>query len=323
MNKSRSHNHESNHHGHEHGHSHGVIDSSITTNDRGLWAVKWSFIILALTCLFQVIVFYFSHSVALLADAIHNIGDATTAIPLAIAFTLGKLKPNKRFTYGYGRIEDLAGLFVILTVFVSGVVAGYEAIHRFFHPEIVKSLKAVMLAALIGFIGNEVVAVFRIKVGKEINSAALIADGYHARMDGFTSLAVLFGALGVSMGYPLADPIIGVLITLTILKIVWDSTKVVFVRLLDGVEPELIEELKHSARHVKEVLDVSEVRARWIGHNVHAELNIAVSPNISVEKGHEIAKAVKCQIMKHLPYISNAIIHVDPVNASGEQHHGH
>jgi cation diffusion facilitator family transporter len=163
---------------HHHGHTHGAIDSSITTNDRGLWAVKWSFIILALTCFCQVIVFYFSNSIDLLADAIHNIGDATTAIPLAIAFTLGKLKPNKRFTYGYGRIEDLAGLAVILTVFISGVIAGYEAINRFFHPEIVKSLKAVMAAALIGFIGNEVVAVFRIKVGKEINSAALIADGY-------------------------------------------------------------------------------------------------------------------------------------------------
>ncbi len=306
---------------HEHTHTHGVLDPSILTSQRGIWAIKWSFIGLAATAIFQLIIVWLSGSIALLADTIHNFGDAATSIPLGIAFMFSRLKPSKRFTYGYGRVEDLAGIAVVLTILISALVAGYESINRFIHPQKVEYLAAVMIASIIGFLGNEAVAIFRIKVGKEIGSAALIADGYHARVDGFTSLAVLFGAIGVWLGYPLADPIVGLLITIVILKIVWDSIKTVFSRLLDGVEPEIIEEIRHAASHVKEVKEITEIRARWIGHFVHAELNIAVSPNLSVEEGHNIAKEVKHNLMNHSKYLSNAIIHVDPISASGEGHH--
>ena len=310
-----------NHGRHSHGHSHGTIDPAILTTDKGLWAIKWSFVCLMMTALFQFVVVWLSGSVALFADTIHNIGDAATAIPLGIAFAFAKRKPSKRFTYGYGRIEDLAGVAVVLTILASAIAAGYESIQRFFHPQIVTHLGAVIAASIIGFAGNETVAVFRIKVGKEIGSAALIADGYHARIDGFTSLAVLFGAIGVWLGFPLADPIVGLLITLTILRIVWDSSKMVFSRLLDGIEPEIIEEIKHAASHVHEVKEVTEVRARWIGHKLHAELNVAVDPKLSVEQGHAIAIEVRHQLMHHLRYVSNAIVHIDPKSASGEAHH--
>ena len=304
-----------------HVHTHGAVDPSILTTQRGIWAIKWSFIGLFATAAFQIVIVMFSGSVALLADTIHNIGDAATAIPLWIAFRLARRKPTKRFTYGYGRVEDLAGVAIVFTILLSAVVAGYESIDRFFHPQIVQYLWAVIVASVIGFIGNEAVAQFRIKVGKEIGSAALIADGHHARVDGLTSLAVLFGAVGVWLGYPLADPVVGLLITAAILRIVWESGKSIFTRMLDGVDPEVIDEIRHAVNHTAGVSDISEVRVRWLGHRLHAELNIAVSPELSVEKGHEIAKEVQHRLLHQLRYLSNATVHVDPVGASGEAYH--
>jgi len=209
----------------------------------------------------------------------------------------------------------------VLTILFSAIIAGYESINRFFHPQSVTYLWAVIIASIIGFLGNEAVAQFRIKVGKEIGSAALIADGHHARVDGLTSLAVLFGAVGVWLGYPLADPVVGLLITVAILRIVWESGKSIFTRLLDGVDPEVVEEIRHAVNHVPDVRGVTEVRVRWLGHRLHAELNVAVSPELSVEKGHEVAKQVRHQLLHHLHYLSNATIHIDPVNASGEEYH--
>lgn len=306
---------------HSHSHIHSTIDPSILTSKRGIWAIKWSFVGLLATAIFQVVIVSLSGSVALFADTIHNIGDAATAIPLWIAFTLAQLKPTKRFTYGYSRVEDLAGVAIVLIIFVSAIVSGYESIERIFHPQKVEYLWAVIAASVIGFLGNEIVALFRIKVGKEIGSAALIADGYHARVDGLTSLAVLFGAVGVGLGFPLADPIIGLVITAAIFRIVWESGKVVFIRLLDGVDPEVVDEISHAINHTQRVLDVTEVRVRWLGHRLYAEVNIAVNPEISVEEGHDIAKEVRHQLLHQVRYLSNAVIHVDPVSASGEKHH--
>ncbi len=218
-------------------------------------------------------------------------------------------------------MEDLAGVAIVLTILFSAIVAGYESIDRFFHPQTVTYLWAVITASVIGFLGNEAVAQFRIKVGKEIGSAALVADGHHARVDGLTSLAVLFGAVGVWLGYPLADPIVGLLITAAIFRIVWESGKSIFIRLLDGVDPEVIDEIKHAVNHTPGVCDIAEVRVRWLGHRLHAELNIAVSPELSVEEGHKIATEARHQLLHHLRYLSNATIHIDPVNASGEKHH--
>ncbi len=306
---------------HDHGHTHGVVDPTILTTERGIWAVKWSLVGLMLTAVLQVVIVYISGSVALLADTIHNFGDAATAIPLWIAFLLARRKPSKRFTYGYGRVEDLAGVAIVFMILFSAVVAGYESIQRIFQPQEVKYLWAVVAASLIGFIGNEAVALFRIRVGKEIGSAALVADGYHARVDGLTSLAVLFGAVGVWLGYPLADPIVGLLITIAILKIVWDSAKSVFTRMLDGVDPQIVDEIRHTAQHTPGVQEVTEVRVRWLGHRLHAELNIAVDSEFTVEAGHEVASEMHHELLHRLRYLSGATIHIDPANASGPEHH--
>jgi len=195
-------------------------------------------------------------------------------------------KPTKRYTYGYGRAEDLAGIAIVLIILLSAIFAGYESITRLFHPQKVQFLWAVMVASLIGWAGNEAVAIFRIRVGKEIQSAALIADGYHARVDGLTSLAVFFGALGVYSGYPLADPLVGLIIIAAILRIAWASGKAVIIYLVDGVDPAIPNEIQDAAMHTEGVREVTQVRVRWSGHRLYAEINIAVDPGISVEAGH-------------------------------------
>lgn len=300
---------------------HGLIDPSIASSARGLWAVKWSFIGLMATAIFQVIIVVISGSVALLADTIHNFADAGTAIPLAIAFLFARRRPTKRFTFGYGRVEDLAGLAVLLTIFFSAVVAGYESVNRLLHPYEVTHLWAVALASIIGFLGNEGVAIFRIRVGREINSAALIADGFHARVDGWTSLAVLVGATGVWLGYPLADPIIGLVITIAIFGIVIQQGKEIFTRMLDGVDPAVIDEIRHTARHVSEVKEITEVRARWLGHRIHAEVNIAVESHSTIAQAHSVAAELRHQLLHALPHLALVVVHVDPAEQSGERHH--
>jgi cation diffusion facilitator family transporter len=305
----------------DHGHTHGTVDPSMLSTERGIWAVKWSFAGLFATALFQAGVVIFTGSIALLADTIHNVGDAATAIPLWIAFRLAQRKPSQRFTYGYGRVEDLAGVSIVLIILLSAAVAAYESIDRFLHPQPVTHLAWVIAAAVIGCLGNEAVAQFRIKVGTEIGSAALIADGHHARVDGLTSLAVLFGAVGVWLGYPLTDPIVGLCITLAILRIVWESGKSVFTRLLDGVDPGVVDEIRHAVNHARGVRSVSEVRVRWSGHRMQAVLNMAVDPELSVAEGHEIAAEVRHQLLHHLRYLADATIHIDPADASGESHH--
>ncbi len=300
-------------HGHGHhdgagyGHSHGVIDPTIATTERGICAVKWSFLILAVTALLQLGVVAVTGSVALLADTIHNVADAATAIPLWIAFVLARRKPNARFTYGYGRVEDLAGAAIVLIIVSSALVAGYQAIQRLLDPQPIHLLWAVAAAGVIGFMGNEAVAVLRIRVGREINSAALVADGYHARTDGWTSLAVVVGALGVWLGFPLADPIVGLIITVMILGIVWQSSIAVFTRMLDGIEPGTIANIRHAAGHVTGA-HVTDVRARWIGHRLYADLDVMIPATATLSEADAVRVALSKALASHIPAVAEARI---------------
>ncbi len=320
-------------HGHSHGdagghgHTHGVVDPSIATSERGIWAIKWSFAILAITAILQLIVVFASGSVALLADTIHNVGDATTAIPLWIAFVLVRRPPTARFNYGLGRVEDLAGMVIVLIILFSAIVAGYEAVTRLFHPQPITQLGWVTAAGIIGFLGNEIVAIFRIKVGREMNSAALIADGYHARTDGLTSLAVVLGAFGVWLGFPLADPIIGLLITIAIFGIVWQSARAVITRNLDGIEPSIADEVRHAAEHVPGIGRITDVKARWLGHKLHADVTIAVENAMSIAEANGIALALREELHAHLAPLGSAAIQFDTAGASAmaasHGNHGH
>lgn len=303
------------------GHTHGTTDPVLLTSQRGIWAVKWSLIALLATAAAQSLLVVFSGSVALLADTIHNFGDALTAVPLWVAFVLSRRPATVRFTYGYGRVEDLSGVLIVVAILFSAGIIAYEAVIRIFDPEPVQYLPAVALGAAVGYAGNEAVARFRMKVGREIHSEALVADGYHARADALTSLAVLVGVAGVWLGYPLADPVVALLIAFVILRIAWTSGTRVLLRLLDAVSPSIVQEIKGIVRRTAGVEDVTEVRVRWIGHRLHAELNLAVAADLSIERGHEIALGVRHELLHHLDYLSGATVHVDPVTASGEIHH--
>ncbi len=312
-----THGHAHDHDHDDHGHTHGVIDATIVGTDRGIWAIKWSFVILIVTGLLQVAVVVLSGSVALLADTIHNFADATTAIPLWIAFVLARRKPSRKFPYGLGRAEDLAGIMIVLIILFSALVAGYEAVTRLIQPHTVTNLGWLTAAGIIGFIGNEMVAVLRIRVGRQMNSAALIADGYHARTDGLTSLAVVAGAVGVRLGFPLADPIVGLLITIAIFGIVWQSARSVLTRMLDGVEPEILDEVEHAAEHVAGIDGVLEAKARWLGHKLHVDVAISVDQSVLLAKANAIAHELETELFHHIPALSVATVRFTPARQKG------
>jgi cation diffusion facilitator family transporter len=313
-----SHGHHHGHgHGHshgegDHGHTHGVIDPSIASTERGIWAIKWSFVILMATTIAQLAVVILTGSVALLADTVHNFGDAATAIPLWIAFMFARRAASRTFNYGLNRVEDLAGVAIVGLILFSAIYAGYSSIDRLIHPEPIDYLGVLAIAGVIGFLGNEAVAVFRIRVGKQINSAALIADGYHARVDGFGSLAVVLGAIGVWLGFPLADPIIGLVITAMIFGIVWQSARAVFTRMLDGVEPEVADEISHVAEHVPGIVRVDDVKARWLGHRLRADIVLTVDGQLPVATADEIVTAFESELHGHLPMLHGVQIRVRP-----------
>jgi len=297
-------------HGRSGPHAHGVIDPSIASTERGIWAVSWSFVILLLTALVQLAVVAASGSIALFADTMHNIGDALTAVPLWIAFILARRPPTPAFTYGFGRVEDLAGATVVIIILISAIIAGYEAVDRLIHPKTIALVGWVAIAGVFGFIGNEAVAVLRIRVGREINSAALIADGRHARTDGLTSLAVVLGAIGVSIGYPLADPLIGLIIAVVIFGIVWQSGKAVFTRMLDGVDPAIVNQIRHAAGHVPGIEKVVNAQARWLGHKLHADVVIDVKKDMLVEEADRISQALRTELFRHIPAMSDVHIRI-------------
>ncbi len=261
-------------------HSHDAadsIDDALEASHEGIRALKISLFVLLGTTLLQFAIVTISGSVALLADTIHNFADALTAVPLWVAFVLGRRIASRRYTYGYGRAEDLAGLFIIAVVAISAVIAAWQSISRLIHPQPLHNLWWVVAAGLIGFAGNEAVAIYRIRVGQKIGSAALVADGVHARIDGFTSLAVVVGATGAMLGFPLADPIVGLLISAAIIVLLWGTVRSIGARLMDAIEPDLVHRVEHALLETPGVVEVSQVQLRWVGHRLQGAASIALA----------------------------------------------
>ncbi|MBA3587207.1 MAG: cation transporter [Chloroflexi bacterium] len=305
-------------------HSHDAadsVDAQLESSARGIWALKISLLGLLATAGFQVVIVLISGSVALLADTIHNFSDALTAVPLWIAFALGRRAATSRYTYGYGRAEDLAGLFIVVMIALSAGIAGWESVQRLADPQPIANLGWVIVAAIVGFTGNEAVAVFRIRVGNEIGSAALIADGHHARADGFTSLAVLIGAVGVLAGFPLADPIVGVGITVAILFVLKQAAVQMWHRLMDAADPAVVEQLTSEAAAVEGVQEVDDLRVRWLGHRLEADMRIVVDEDLPTRESHRLAEQVRHRLFHAQPKLASIIVHVDPCGHSGGDLH--
>ncbi|MFE7528723.1 cation diffusion facilitator family transporter [Kitasatospora sp. NPDC057542] len=301
-------------------HGHGAmdkVDSAMEASRAGIRTLGQSLVVLGVTTALQAVIVVLSGSVALLGDTIHNAADALTAVPLGLALLLGRRPANRRYTYGYGRAEDLAGIAIVLTIAASSVLTAYEAVDRLVSPRGVGHLWAVALAALAGFAGNEWVARLRIVTGRRIGSAALVADGLHARTDGFTSLAVLLGAGGVALGWQAADPVVGLFITAAILLVLKDAAREVYRRLMDAVDPAQIDAAERALRHVEGVRGVGDVRMRWIGHSLRAEADIVVDPRLTVVQAHAIAVAAEHSLIHAVPRLTAATVHTDHSAAPG------
>ena len=334
------HDHDHDHdHGHDHGHGRGVlgrvgslfrahhheslvpIDPTLESSARGVRALWLSLLGLGLTALIQLVVALASGSVALLNDTFHNAADALTVLPLWVAFTLGRRHPTARFPYGFGRAEDLAGVVVVLMIAASAALAAWEAVRRLLEPQEVRYLPAVMAASVVGFLGNEAVARLRIKVGREIGSAALVADGLHARTDGFSSLGVLAGAVGVAAGFERADAVAGLAIAVMIIAVLREAATSVGMRLMDAVDPALPARAVTILKGVPGVVDVGELRVRWIGHRLHGEAEVVVDAGLSLVDAHRVAEAARHTLLHDMPHLASAIVHADPDDGDGHDHH--
>ena len=294
-----------------HSHYHGSASDFINT-EKGIQALKFSLWVLGLTAAAQTVVVWLTGSVALLADTIHNLSDALVALPLWFAFSISKKKPTPHYPYGFYRVEDLAGLCVLLAIFASGLWTGWESIQRIINPKVPQNILLGIVAGFVGGLGNEIVARYRLKVGKEIRSLALMAEGHHARVDALTSLGVVVGLGLVALGFPLADPIVGLIITALIFSIVFEVGKDLIPRIVGKADADEIEEIRSAAKKIEGVEGVGGIKLQWLGHRCFADLCISVSPLISVSEAHRITEGVRHELLHHISALMDVTIHADP-----------
>ena len=314
------HNHDHDHAEHGHGHEHGKVDADLYGNRAGLRAVQISTAGMFLVAAIQFAIAWIGGSAGLFADALHNFGDVFTTIALWIAFVISNRAANQRYTYGYYRAEDLAGIFIVLVIIASAIASAVESIQKLTSGNIPTQIYLSMAAALIGVAGNELLAQYKISVGKRINSVSLIADGHHSRIDGLTSLAAFIGLIGVKLGFPKADPIAGIVITIVIVTVVFSTSRGVLQRLLDAVDPHVVPSIVTTATAVQGVEEVTDVRARWVGHTLHVVMNIEVDAELTLSKAHAIAEEVRHRLFHDVKGISEVVVHTDPSSASGDHH---
>ena len=307
------------------GHSHSRADlaseQTFINNEEGIRAAWLALALLTGTSILQIIIVLWSGSVALFADTVHNIGDGLNSIPLLIAFYLARRAATRRYTYGFARAEDVAGIFIVLSIAFSAVMIFWESFQKLFDPQPLTNLGWVTAAAVIGFLGNEAVALLQIRVGRKIGSAALVADGLHARTDGLTSLAVLLAAAGSWLGFPVLDPIVGIVIGVIILFVTRDTTKTMWYRLMDAIDPELLEQAESIVRKRVEVREMRRIRMRWVGHRLCADVTIAVDPYLTTVQSHHIAEQIRHNLFHEIPNLVEVVLHVEPWGDESETAH--
>lgn len=296
-----------------HGHSHTTFDAELASHSAAVRAIWISVGGLALTAVFQLAIVAITDSAGLFADALHNVGDVAGTAALWLGFRLSRRPASDQFTYGWRRAEDLAGLFIVLAIAVSAGLAGWDSLRALLDEgHQVRNLGAAFGAAVVGAIGNEAVAIYKIRVGERIGSAPLVADGQHARVDGLVSLGAAVGVAGVWLGFPLADPLAGLAITVAIVWILVRTSREVLVRNLDAVDPAIVEGIRTVTRSVDGVVGVHEVRARHAGRSLLVQLHVAVDGDLSLRAAHAIGEEVRHALVHDLPDLHAVDVHVDP-----------
>lgn len=301
-------------------HSHHHTDAIQTAEESSSTGIRAAWIGLAgmsVTAALQLVIVAVSGSVALLADTLHNLGHLATTIPLVLAFRLGRRPATRRYTYGYRRAEDLVGLLIAVVIAVSAVLIVWESLRALVDPRPLTNLGWVFAAGVVGAAGNELVAEYRIRAGRRIGSAALIAEGQHARTDGLTSVAVVVGVVGVWLGFAQADALVGLLIAAVVIWILVASTRTVLHRLMDGIDEDTVEAIESIARGVDGVRRVDRVRARWSGHRLEGDLDLAVDPGLSVAEAHEVAERVHHDLLHGVRHLEGIAVHVNPADSHG------
>ncbi len=300
-------------HDHDHSSSAGqVLDSGA----EAIRATKVSLVGLGVTALLQAVIFLFSGSVALLSDTLHNLADALTAIPLWVAFAVGRRLPTRRYMYGFNRAEDVAGLVIVVAIGASATLVIWESVQRLAEPRLMDHIPWVIAAGLVGGLGNELVARYRIMVGRDIGSEALVVDGNHARADALTSLAVVAAGVGAAFDVAWIDPVAGLVVAAAILWILVRSARRVARRILDGIEPDIVDDVESTIGGVAGVLAISDVRVRWHGHQLRIAASIAVDAELTVRAGHETAHQVEDALHRHFSVPVTAMVHVYPHEAA-------
>jgi cation diffusion facilitator family transporter len=305
--------------GHRHSHSHAdrAPYSSSRDNTLAIRTVWLALLALGVTTVLQIVIYAASGSVALLADTVHNLGDTLNSVPLLVAFLLTRRQANRRYTYGYGRAEDIAGLLIVASIAFSAAYILWEPIQKLIHPRSLDNLGWVAAAAVIGFLGNEAVALLQVRVGRRIGSEAMVADGLHARVDGLTSLAVLVAVGGTALGYPVVDPVVGIVIGLTIVLIAREAAVAMWYRLMDAVDPEMVERAEKTILQHPAVHAIRRLRMRWSGHQLYAEVVLAAEVTQAAE-GEAMADHIRHHLYHELPNLADAIVAVVPAD-SGER----
>jgi cation diffusion facilitator family transporter len=297
-------------HGHEHAEPDMSGDPGLATRE-GIRAVWIALGALALTTVLQVVIVILSGSVALLADTVHNLGDALNSIPLLAAFYLARRTATRRYTYGYGRAEDLAGIVIVVSIVFSAGYIFWESFRKLLDPQPIEHMPWVAAAAVIGFLGNEAVALFQISTGRRIGSEALVADGLHARIDGLTSLVVLIAVASSALGYPIVDPLVGLVIAVAIVMIARDATKRVWYRLMDAIDPHIVDHIKYHTAEVPGVERVEIVRARWVGHQLYAEVIVDIDNDLAASELRKILHDVRDNLTRTVPRVAVVTIAVN------------
>jgi cation diffusion facilitator family transporter len=300
------------HRGHGHHHEHGLVDRATWTSAEGIRAMKVSTLGLGATAALQLTIVAVGVAVALLADGLHNLADVFTTVGLWIAFLASRRAANRRYTYGYDRFEDLAGILIVVIIAGSAVLAAYESYRGLVHPDQLTALGASMAAAVVGIVGNEAVAQYKIRVGRRIGSVALRADGLHSRVDGVVSAGALAGLIGVALGFPQADPLAGLAITGVIVLVTIQAARGTIDRVVDAVDPSLVEAVERCAQRVKRVIDVHDVRARWAGRSLYVQLHVSLDEDLALHEAHGIGEEVRHVILHEVEGVSQVIVHLDP-----------